>query len=225
MNIHCFQHVPFEGLGQIETWAKSNGAQISYTRFFANDPLPELTTVDWLIVMGGPMGIYDEAQYPWLATEKAFIRTAIDHNKTVLGICLGAQLIADVLGANVYPNAQKEIGWYPIARAPNTPNWLPEKLTVFHWHGDTFDIPAGAIRLASSAACQNQGFLHGNRIIALQFHIETTAESLEDLIENGQNELTDAPTIQPPRQMKKGLSHLPQIHATLTKMLNSLPQT
>jgi len=189
MKLHYLQHVPFEGLGIIEDWAKAQSAEINCTRLFADEKLPPLESFDWLVVMGGPMGIYDHEDHPWLIAEKKLIRAAIDANKTVLGICLGAQLIADVLGAKVYPGPQKEIGWFPIRRSAGAPEWLPEELTVFHWHGDTFDIPNGATRLAASVACENQGFIYNNRVVALQFHLETTPESMEALIENCADEL------------------------------------
>ena len=188
--------------------------------------------------MGGPMGIYDHEEHPWLMAEKKIIRQAIDGGKTVLGICLGAQLIADVLGANVYPGPQKEIGWFPIQRADDAPDFLPDELTVFHWHGDTFEIPDGAIRLASSEACENQGFVYNDRVVALQFHMETTPESMEALIENCGHELPnvdDASSfvahaesnnsnvyIQTAEQMRAGLPNLKTINAAMTKLLDQL---
>ncbi len=186
MKLHWLQHVPFEGLGIIEEWAEANGFGITRTRLFAGEQLPEIGTFDWLVVMGGPMGIYDHVDHPWLVAEKQLIKNAIEAEKTVLGICLGAQLIADVLGAKVYAGPQKEIGWFPIQ---GLNSFLPKTLTAFHWHGDTFEIPEGASRLASSEACKNQGFIYNDRIVALQFHLETTPESMEALIENCAGEL------------------------------------
>jgi GMP synthase-like glutamine amidotransferase len=220
--LHTLQHVPFEGLGMIEDWANAQGFEISVTRLFNNDPFPDIKTFDWLVIMGGPMGIYDLAEYPWLSAEKNFIQYAIEAKKTVLGICLGAQLIADVLGAKVYPGPQKEIGWFPIQRVAGAPDLLPEKLTVFHWHGDTFELPEGAIRLASSAACINQGFVYNGRVVALQFHLETTPESMDALIENCGEELLDAPYIQTAEQMRAGQAHMGNINATIFRLLDSL---
>uniref|UniRef100_UPI0035623CEA type 1 glutamine amidotransferase n=1 Tax=Pontiella sp. TaxID=2837462 RepID=UPI0035623CEA len=110
MNLHWLQHVPFEGLGTIEQWAADHGAEITCTRLYAGDALPDLNSFDRLVVMGGPMGIHDHGEHPWLVEEKRFIKQAIDANKTVVGICLGAQLMADALGAEVYPGPHKEIG-------------------------------------------------------------------------------------------------------------------
>ena len=222
MKLHHLQHVPFEGLGTIGDWASKNHFETSRTRLFAGDALPGIGSFDGLVVMGGPMGIHDHRQYPWLAAEKRFIKEAIDAGKTVLGICLGAQLIADALGARVYPGPQKEIGWFPIQRAEGAPPLLPEQLVAFHWHGDTFDLPAGAVRLASSEACANQGFVYRHRVVSLQFHLETTPQSLEALIENCADELVDAPFIQTAEQMRAQLPNLGEINAAMDHLLRQL---
>lgn len=207
LRIHYFQHVAFEGLGNIETWALLHGHQLTATRFYAQDLLPDLANIDWLVVMGGPMGVYDEAQHAWLAAEKTFIRQAIDAGKTLLGVCLGAQLIAEVLGAKVYPNTQKEIGWFDIQATPQAaqnPVWasVPPTLKVFHWHGDTFELPPHTQHLAFSAACQQQAYAHENgKILGLQFHLEATEKLLQMMLENGQNELTAAPFVQTAAQI------------------------
>lgn len=201
MRIHHLQHVPFEGLGSIEPYFLQQGHQLSSTHLYLGQVLPYLDSLDWLIVMGGPMGVHDEAVYPWLAEEKAFIRNAIDNGKLVLGICLGAQLIADVLGARVYRNEHREIGWFPITPSVESGSTIfgkvfPDSMDVFHWHGDTFDIPSGGVLLASSAACKNQGFSIDDRIVALQFHLETTPDSARALIDNGRDELDGSHYVQ-----------------------------
>ncbi len=114
MRLHSLEHVPFEDLAEIGVWAENKGYNLSRTRFYVNDQLPALSEIDWLVVMGGPMNIYEEDRYPWLTREKAFIADAISQRKLVLGICLGAQLIADVLGGPVSQNQFKEIGWLPV---------------------------------------------------------------------------------------------------------------
>ncbi|RKX39776.1 MAG: amidotransferase [Verrucomicrobia bacterium] len=228
MKLHWLQHVPFEGLGIIEEWARAQGAETSVSQLFNNDPLPEVESFDWLVVMGGPMGIYDHKEHPWLVAEKQFIKNAIDAGKTVLGICLGAQLIADVLGAKVYAGPQKEIGWFPIRRAEGAPEIIPEELTAFHWHGDTFGIPEGAVRLASSEACQTQGFIYNDHVVALQFHLETTLESMEALIENCADELVhvdgvgSSVYIQTAEQMRAGLPTLGKINAAMERLLDQI---
>jgi GMP synthase (glutamine-hydrolysing) len=176
--------------------------------------------------MGGSMGIYDHAEHPWLVKEKEFIRTAIAAQKPVLGICLGAQLIADVLGTRVYSGLQKEIGWFPIHRAENTTELLPTEQTVFHWHGDTFDCPNGATCLASTPTCPNQGFIYKNHVVALQFHLETTPESMQSIIENSTAELAESAagtaTFQTAEQMQTFQPDFKALHNTLQNILHFL---
>lgn len=199
MNAHYFQHVPFEGLGSIEAWLRDAGYAITCTRFFESPDIPDLSDIDLLIVMGGPMSVNDEAEFPWLAQEKGFIREAVQAGKPVLGVCLGAQLIASALGAKVSKNPVKEIGWFPIQGLPGNERAafrFPPETTVFHWHGDTFDLPAGAIRLARSPACVNQAFQVGRATLGLQFHLETTPESAAALVANCRAELIPADYVQ-----------------------------
>jgi GMP synthase (glutamine-hydrolysing) len=205
MRIHYLQHVPFEGLGSIAAWAERKGLLLSRTRLYAGEALPAQEEFEFLIVMGGPMGVYDEGEFPWLKEEKEFLLAAIRAEKAILGICLGAQLLAAVLGAVVKGNGQQEIGWFPVSHWPEIPETiaalLPDGQRVFHWHGDTFAIPPGALPLYSSAACRNQAFLYGKRILGLQFHLETTPESLAGLIENCGADLVEAPWVQPVADM------------------------
>jgi len=201
MNVHYLQHVPFEGLGSIEPWLKNRGHTITVTHLYNNEKLPPIDDIDWLIVMGGPMGIEDQAIYPWLTEEKAFIQQALDQKKIVLGICLGAQLIADTLGAYIIKNSHREIGWFPIQlsdelKTTKLGTVLPNEFDVFHWHGDTFAIPDNAIPLASSKACLNQGFLIDERVLGIQFHLETTPESALDLTIHCKNELDNSQYVQ-----------------------------
>lgn len=187
-NVHYFQHVPFEGLGTIEEWLTGENCRVSKTQFYnADQEIPSLDDYDALIVMGGPMSIHDQKQFPWLKDEKEHIRKAITANKPVLGICLGAQLIASALGATVKANQHKEIGWFPIelnkaALGHELTRGLANSMTVFHWHGETFSLPNNAINLATSQACQNQGFIYNNNVIGLQFHLEMNKVSIEALI-------------------------------------------
>lgn len=200
MRIHYLQHVAFEGLGSIADWAERRGHEVRCSRFWAGDTLPAQQDVDFLIVMGGPMGVHDEGEYPWLTAEKEFFLETVRADKPILGICLGAQLLAAVLGATVKSNGQQEIGWFPITHGPEIPEalaaLLPDGQKVFHWHGDTFDMPRGARHLWKSVACRNQAFLFGKRILGLQFHLETTPESLAGLIDNCGDELVESPWVQ-----------------------------
>lgn len=224
MHLHYLQHVPFEGPGFIEEWAVAGGVQLTRTRLYAGEHPPSLASFDGLVIMGGPMGIHDHEGHPWLPAEKAFIAEAIEAGRTVIGICLGAQLIAEVLGAKVYPGPNKEIGWFPLRRAPEAPEWMPDKLTAFHWHGDTFDLPEEATLLASSDACHNQGFIYRDRVVGLQFHLESTHQSIEALIGNCGEELVDAPYIQSGEQIRNGHSNIAGINAVMDNLLNNLLQ-
>jgi GMP synthase-like glutamine amidotransferase len=194
------QHVAFEGLGSMEKWARERGHALRCSRLFAGDALPSPDLFDLLIVMGGPMGVHDEERYPWLRGEKDFLRQVIAAGSPALGVCLGAQLLADALGAQVTANKEKEIGWFPVERGRAVPEklagLLPERQTVFHWHGDTFTLPEKAIRLYSSAACVNHAFVYEERLIGLQFHLETTPESVAALVANCRPELVPATWIQ-----------------------------
>lgn len=198
MKAHWFQHVPFEGLGSIESWLVSKGYEITHTRFFQSTELPDLEEIDLLVIMGGPMSVHDVDAHPWLVKESAFIRSAIDAGKKVLGVCLGAQLIAHAMGARVFKNACKEIGWLPIHGLPLVDSCFhfPPMANVFHWHGETFDLPQGAVLLASSNGCKNQAFQIEEHVIGLQFHLETTYETAQDIIAYCRHELVPSPYVQ-----------------------------
>ena len=191
LRIHCFQQVAVEGLGCIADWIVARGHQISYTRFYEHPVLPRLDDFDCLVVMGGPMSVYDEAEYPWLADEKRLVKEAIEANKAVLGICLGAQFIAAALGAQVYPGKNTEIGWFEVHLNDEGQNSVLKGCSgkpVFHWHGDTFDIPNGAQHLALSDATPHQAFVF-KRALALQFHLEVNEKSVEGMVETFRDHL------------------------------------
>ena len=198
MKAHVLQHVSFEGLGGIGPWLTERKAAIGYTRFFDTATLPSPLGLDLIIIMGGPMSVNDEAELPWLRDEKHFIREAVQAGVPVLGVCLGAQLIASALGARISQNVQKEIGWFPLNAEPTDGDSFnfPKQFTAFHWHGETFDLPPGAVHLARSAASANQAFQVGRRTLGLQFHLVTTPEGARALLENCRAELQPAPYIQ-----------------------------
>lgn len=208
MRIHYLQHVPFEGLSYIGKWFRSRRYSVSGTAFFADDGLPELSEFDCLVVMGGPMGVDDIAQYPWLTLEKRFIEQAIRSGKQVLGICLGAQLIAQVLGARVFKNNFKEIGWFPvskteIARRSPMGDVFPASFQAFHWHGDTFDLPSDAIHIAQSEACRHQVFSYGENTLGLQFHLEFSQQSIDRVIKKCGEELIPGQFIQGKEEIRR----------------------
>jgi GMP synthase (glutamine-hydrolysing) len=227
MNIHYFQHVPFEGLGSIEQWMKSKSARISSTKFYEDAYIPKVHEIDWLIIMGGPMSVNDEQVYPWLHAEKKFIADAIANGKIVLGICLGAQLIASALGSKVYLNRNPEIGWFPIElldqkENPKLKNIFPSPLEVFHWHGETFDLPAHAVHLARSEGCDNQAFCIGDRVLGLQFHLEITPATVKSLIGQCQSDLIPGRYIQSAVEMLSVPSRFTHINAIMDTLLDYL---
>jgi GMP synthase-like glutamine amidotransferase len=221
MRVHVLQHVPFEGLGSIEEWLHHQGASITYTRFFASNVLPSLDEVDFVIVLGGPMSVNDEDELPWLRTEKCFVADAINAEKAVLGICLGSQLIASSLGSRVYSGKHKEIGWFPIRAEPSVPNTFafPKELVVFHWHGETFDLPPKATHLASSAGCRHQAFQLGDCVLGLQFHLETTPESADAIIANCRHELVQQKFVQSEAQLR---SVTPDAYKEINKLMSQV---
>lgn len=204
MRAHYLQHAPFENLGAIEGWLREQGYGITSTHLYMDDLLPHLDEIDLLIIMGGPMSVNDEAEYPWLVEEKAFIRSVIDAGLPVLGVCLGAQLIANVMGARVYPNSQPEIGWYPVRAVQQLEAdrvTLPSEATVLHWHGETFELPVGAVRLASSDICENQAFQIGTNVVGLQFHLEATRKVLDGFVSACASDLEPADYVQSAEQI------------------------
>jgi GMP synthase-like glutamine amidotransferase len=227
MRIHCLQHVPFEDPGNIEVWAKDRGHGVCRTLLFQRESLPRFSDFDWLIIMGGPMNVYEEEKHPWLIEEKKFIAEAIARQKTLLGVCLGAQLIAAALGAKVYRNAHKEIGWYPVCLTPEGEKsglWGPlsPRFIAFHWHGDTFDIPVGAIRTAGSEGCTNQAFEYDGRVVGWQFHLESTLGSIQRLIQNCGDELLGGRYIQKPGEMLAAEENLQGVRRRLEIFLDGL---
>ena len=164
---------------------------------------------DWLVVMGGPMGVGDEVAHPFLIAEKAFVRRAVERGVRVLGVCLGAQILAEALGGRVGRNPHKEIGWFPVDLTPEGAAHplmagMPPRFNAFHWHGDTFTPPPGSVRLAASAACADQAFALGDRVLGLQFHLESTPESVRELVAHCGQELVSAPFIQPREALFSG---------------------
>lgn len=223
--IHILQHVPYETPGCIENWIKDKSYSYTVTELYNGDIFPEISDIDWLIVMGGPMSVHNLAEFPWLFNEKQFIRQAVNSGKVVIGICLGSQLIAEVLGSRVYKNSEKEIGWLPVSRSSegvNSPllSKFNDTETVFHWHGDTFEIPDGAIRLLTSGACMNQCFIYNERVLALQFHVEVTESLLDMMIMNGLEEIVPSNYIQNIDQVRQGISHIKRNNELMYSILD-----
>ncbi|VAW24412.1 Glutamine amidotransferase, class I [hydrothermal vent metagenome] len=223
MRVHYLIHIPEETPGGISDWAKQNGHSESYTRLYLNEDLPDVTEPDFLVVMGGSMNIYQEEKYPWLKAEKQFIKRVIEQGKKVLGVCLGAQLVTSALGSKVVKNGEVEIGWFPVfktkeGRDSALLNSISEGQKIMHWHGDTFSIPGGATHLLYSEACENQAFLYGNNVLALQFHLELTTELLRGLVEL--EELPDGRFVQSPEQIVESEELQDEARKSLFKLLD-----
>ena len=229
MRLHVLQHVPFEGLGHIDSWIRHRGHRLTLSRLYEGAKLPDPEAFDRLVILGGPMNIHEEAAYPWLVEEKALIRAALAAGKSAVGICLGAQLLADGLGSRVYAGSHREIGWFPVrltAAGQRTAltEGLPAVTTVFHWHGDTFDLPPGAVHLFESEACANQAFLLDNRILGLQFHLESTPETVQQLLTHCRDELIPGPFIQGVAQIADTVpERFARINNLLETLLDRLP--
>ena len=229
MRLHVLQHVPFEGLGHIDSWIRRRGHRLTLSRLYEGAKLPDPEAFDRLVILGGPMNIHEEAAYPWLVEEQALIKAALAAGKSAVGICLGAQLLADGLGSRVYAGSHREIGWFPVrltAAGQRTAltEGLPAVTTVFHWHGDTFDLPPGAVHLFESEACANQAFLLDNRILGLQFHLESTPETVQQLLTHCRDELIPGPFIQGVAQIADTVpERFERINSLLETLLDRLP--
>lgn len=227
MKIHYLQHVPFEGLGMIKDWADIRGHILSATKFYEKHTIPNVGDYDALIIMGGSMSVHDESIYEWLADEKKHIRQAIKAAKPILGVCLGAQLIADVLEAKISPAPVKEIGWFPIAWSDGAMghkiiSGLNPAMNVFHWHGEQFAIPDGAIHLASSKACANQAFFYRDKVLGLQFHLEMNEAAIDKIIANCGDEIAiPSPTVQSAEIIKEKISNTASCERSLFKILDN----
>ena len=225
MRLHCLQHVPFEGPAAIAEWAATRGHALTTTRLWEDGALPAPAALDGVIAMGGPMSVHDEDAHPWLRSEKEFVRAAIAAGKMVVGVCLGAQLVAEALGAAVRPAAEKEIGWLPITPIAGAPlaALLPASLVVFHWHGETFDLPPAAAHLARSAACERQAFLYDGRVLGLQCHLEATVASVDALVRHCAHELVPGRFVQTAGAIRAAsATHGPPAHAVLYALLDRL---
>ncbi len=227
MNIHYLQHAAGEGPGQIANWAAANGHNLSGTHFYRGDAAPDPAAIDFLVIMGGGMNIYEHRNHPWLPPEKALIAAAIDAGKPVLGVCLGCQLIADVMGGKVYQNPQFEIGWFPIrmldaVRDHPLFSRFPPEFTALHWHGDTFDLPPGATLLASTDACPHQAFVCRGNVVGVQFHIEVRPEDVRTFVKGETGPLPEGKYVQSFEQILAGDAYMPAVHELLAEVLDAM---
>ena len=221
MRVHWLRHAEHEDLGCIAPWLAARGDTVTCTRLYAGDSLPAPADFDALLAMGGPMNIYEHEAHPWLVPEKALLRAAVDAGKRVLGICLGAQLVADVLGGPVTRNAEPEIGWFDVAltaAGPSSPYFadFPGRFGAFHWHGDTFAIPPGAQNLMSSAACAHQAYALG-RVVGIQFHLEVTAADARRWL--AQESLQPSAYVQPADEILRDVGRFADNNRLMVRLL------
>jgi len=224
MNILAFRHFDFDDDYALASWAEREG-HVWNVRDPALGVKEEwLSDTDVLVVLGSPLSVYQEEQAPWLSAEKRLVKTAIDRGMKVLGICFGAQMIAELLGGEVYRNGEKELGWHEVRRTGESHPWLeglPESFYSFQWHGDTFKLPHGAKHLAYSAACANQAFAYGDHVLGLQFHLEATPDGIEAMMSNWSKELVEAPYIQSRNDIREGMSRSEAAWAILHRILDN----
>lgn len=220
---HILQHVPFEGPGYIAQWLAAHGAEVTTTAWYeAGAELPALADIDLVLCLGGPMSVHDNARYPWLHRERAFLRDAIRHELPTLGICLGAQQMSLCMGGEVSANPVREIGWFELA-GHSTEAGAPQvfnELVTFHWHGECFSLPESAQLLASSAACEVQAALLGKRALALQCHLEMLPDGVAALLAQCGDELVPGPFVQDQETLASWPdASYSEMHAALTKLL------
>jgi GMP synthase-like glutamine amidotransferase len=225
MRIAVLQHVPFEGPAAMGTWAAERGFPVSMIPLFAGAPCPRRETFEAVFILGGPMSVNDESRFAWLAPEKDFIRECLQCGKKVLGICLGAQLIAAALGSEVGPAPHREIGWFPVEcddgkNEGSNRSAVPGRFHALHWHGEMFQIPKRALGFARSEACVNQAFSVGRQALALQFHLESTPESVEALIRNCPGDLAPGPFVQEPQAILSARHHFREANRLMTRWLD-----
>lgn len=224
MKMHVIKNAAYEGPEYIADWALARGHEVQIVPMHDNVDVPTVESFDWLVIMGGPMSVHDEKDCPWLIQEKALVESAIAQKKIVLGVCLGAQLIAQVLGARVYKNEYIERGWQTIKREPGALDSkcfrsIPEEFTAFVWHGDTFDLPKSAKLVSSGVACSNHAFEYGDRVVGLQYHLEVTSESIASIMDHGTYPRVQGPYVQTREQITSHMDNVKSLHGLMDSLL------
>jgi GMP synthase-like glutamine amidotransferase len=227
MHIHYFQHDHFEDLGFIGDWATTRNFTTTVSRFDLEPYYPDHNEYDWLVVLGGKMGVNDSDDYPWINDEIAFIKQAITKRKIVIGICLGAQLVASALGAKVYRNTEPEMGFRPIQMNAHAANdaifrHFPAELNVMHMHFDIFEVPVGAVSMAKSMVTPCQAFRFGENVFALQFHFEISESNAQNFIREVTPEIVPGKYVQYPPEMLLNTHNCPINNRIFSKMLDSI---
>jgi GMP synthase-like glutamine amidotransferase len=225
LRVHYLQHSDGEGPGAIDVWADARGYALRGSHPYRGEPMPSRDSFDLMILLGGGMNVGDTDRFAWLPGEKRFIREVIAQGTPVLGICLGSQLLAEALGATVKRNREPEIGWFPVERSgESSPAFarFPERAEVFHWHEQSWELPAGAVCLARSAACGSQAFAYGDRVVGLQFHPEMTLEIARFIAEAEGDALPAGAHVQSPAEMLARPERFAAAHPLLWDVLDHL---
>ncbi len=230
MKIHLLRHWDINDFSTISEWAEDMEHSIDKTSVHKNEELPGPEDFDWLIILGGLTDPGDEDINPWLKAEKKLIKQAIELKKTVLGIDLGALLIAQVLGAEVYRNKYPEIGWQPVkltedAKKSDVFGSFPEWFSVFQWHTNIFDLPEGAVKIAGNDACGNQAFEYKGHVFGVQFHPEFTGESIRGIVDKHGDMIIGGDFIQPKEEIITEHCLLRETDALVDLLLSNIEET
>lgn len=228
MRILLLQHDPLDGPGALTEWAFLRGHSLSTCLICEGEPLPSHDSYDLLVSLGGPMGAYEEEKHPWLIAEKEYLRQAVTAGKRILGLCLGCQLLADALGGRAFRHTCKEFGWQPIEPLQPGVNWFgtSDPFQAFQWHGDTYAIPPGAMRLARNDAAEEQAFLlrgpSGNAVLGLQFHLEWTEAMAREALAEPDVAPSPSPSVQSPAEILADLSLFEKARTRFFGMMDRL---
>lgn len=218
LRISVLVHGPGSRPDGIVDWALERGHAVDVRYLFRGDELPKLDEFDWLISTGGPMNCHQDETYPFLAAESQLIAQAISADKGVLGLCLGAQLMARALNTRVRPNDHWEVGWHQVE--VEDPSLGKTSLMAFQWHQDTFELPKGALLVATNAATRNQAFRLSNRIVGIQFHPEAIHEWVREC--SVDPEYPEGPFVQTRSEIVQGLIHLPAMNYWFRRLLQQI---
>lgn len=229
MRLHLIEHDPIDmSRTNITKWAEAKGYQITQTYICKNEKMPAIDDVDWLMVMGGSPHAWEEDVHAWLAPEKEFIVRALDNNKPILGICFGAQLLAEALGGSVFRSENEEIGWIEVTLTEEGKNSflfqnVPETFLTFHWHSDHFSLPPGCTKLAYSEPTANQAYICKERpIAAVQFHPEYTRDMVQQFAREWGDEWQKGPFVAGKEAVLAQTEEIPDTYWLMTTLLNNM---
>ncbi|MFC1728880.1 type 1 glutamine amidotransferase [candidate division KSB1 bacterium] len=235
IRVHYLQHDDFVRPAETDTWARQKGHPVTRSKLLPDrdglrheaNTFPDPASFDLLIIFGGTMSTYDDKEFRWLTNEKKFVERTVQSGKAVYGICMGAQMLAAVLGANVYRNRYKEVGWHEVTLTPEAARSqvfgiLPDRFMAMHWHGDVFDIPRDCTRIAFSEATPNQAFEYDSRIFATQFHPEYNLQSVEEGIQYTPEDLNCSAYAQSAEEILKNRHYFPAMHEKLFTILDGI---